>query len=486
MLMSPRSLCLALLCSLPLLAPAQDQAAGDLAFVRAFGAKGDGLADDSAAIQKAVASGAGAIRFGKGTYRLTKTVLIDLDKVGFTSLIGDGVARIVMEGPGPAFKFLGTHAGSADPWQFKPNVWDRQRTPMVDGLEITGAHAEADGIEASGTMQITITRTIIRRVRHGIHLSVRNRNVLIADCHIYENRGIGIFYDHVNLHQSNVSGCHISYCHGGGIVSRGGNVRNLHIGTCDLESNMATNTPPTANVLLDSAGGSIGEVAITGCTLQHNNASPGSANIRILGEGTEPAFARLNAGSDKTREGNVTISGNVLSDVQVNVHLQKARGVTLTGNTFWSGYQHDLLIEDSSNIVVGPNNLDRNPRYLFGNSDRANGGVVFRNSADCTVDGLHINGAWRKPAAVLVEKCNRFHLVNGTVLDSDNVGLLLTDVTNSRISGWLIRDDRPEKKATHSLKATGGKGNWILQNLLANGQEITPGTARVEGNYDGK
>src|SRR5262245_52590167 len=49
--------------------------------VRAHGAKGDGEADDAAAVQKAIDSGAGAIRFGKGTYRLTRTVAIPLDKV---------------------------------------------------------------------------------------------------------------------------------------------------------------------------------------------------------------------------------------------------------------------------------------------------------------------------------------------------------------------------------------------------------------------
>ena len=46
--------------------------------VAAHGAKGDGTADDTAAVQKAVNAGAGVVRFGKGTYRLTKTVVIDL------------------------------------------------------------------------------------------------------------------------------------------------------------------------------------------------------------------------------------------------------------------------------------------------------------------------------------------------------------------------------------------------------------------------
>ena len=45
------------------------------------------------------------------------------------------VARIVMAGPGPAFHFVGTHEGTANPPTFKPNVWDRQRMPLVDGLQ---------------------------------------------------------------------------------------------------------------------------------------------------------------------------------------------------------------------------------------------------------------------------------------------------------------------------------------------------------------
>ena len=244
--------------------------------VKSFGAVGDGRADDTAAVQRAVDAG-GGVHFPQGVFRLTATVVIELDRTGFVSLTGDGTARVVMAGPGPAFKFVGTHAGSADPPQFKPNVWDRQRAPMVDGLEIVGAHAEADGIEATGTMQLTITRAVLRGLRHGIHLTVRNRNVLIADSHIYQCRGIGVFYDQVNLHQSNITGCHISYCDGGGVVSRGGNVRNVQIANCDLESNMGKDSPPTANVLLDSTGGSIGEVAITGCTIQHNSTGPDSA-----------------------------------------------------------------------------------------------------------------------------------------------------------------------------------------------------------------
>ena len=68
----------------------------------------------------------------------------------------------------------------------------------------------------------------------------------------------------------------------------------------------------------------------------------------------------------------------------MNVHLRDCRGVTLTGNTFWMGYKHNLLIEDCSNIVIGTNNFDRNPRYDYGDCLDARNSLVVRNSEDCT------------------------------------------------------------------------------------------------------
>jgi hypothetical protein len=446
--------------------------------VTVLGAKGDGRTDDTDAIQRAV-DGGGSIRFPTGTFRLTRTVKVDLDKTGFVALIGDGTSRIVMAGAGPAFQFLGTHDNSADPATFKPNVWDRQRTPRVDSLEIVGAHPEADAIAASGTMQLTVTHVLVREARHAIRLHQRNRNVMISDCHFYHNRGIGIFMDGVNLHQINITGSHISYNAGGGVVARGGNVRNIHIGNCDIESNMARDTPATANVLIDSTGGSVGEVAITGCTIQHNPNGPNSANIRIIGAGVNPATA--SAPATKTNEGHVTITGNVLSDVQVNVHLQHVRGVTLTGNTFWMGFAHDLLVEDSSNVVVGPNNLDRNPRYEYTRTS-SRGGVAFLGSRDCTITGLHVNGVRHHSAAVLVDGCSRFNISDSTVLDSDGIALSLNNTSLTRVSGCMLRDDRAEVNAAPGLKVTGGRGNAITANVLDRAPMITPESGTMRDN----
>jgi len=426
---------------------------------RSFGAVGDGKADDTAAIQKAVDSDAGTVRFERGVYRVAKTIMVNLAEHGHVALTGDGTARIVMAGAGPAFHFVGTHGGTADPVSVKPEIFERQTMPIVDGLEIAGAHDEADGIEATGTIQLTITRVNIRDCRHAIHLTQRNRNIIISNSHLYKNRGIGIFYDAVNLHQSNITGCHISYNAGGGIVSRGGEVRNVQIAGCDIEANMSPDAPPAANVTLDSRGGSIAEVAITGCTLQHTGKAPGSANIHIIGPGDDKRVTS-ESGEGHTREGNVTISANVLSDVRVNIHIEHARGVAILGNTFWEGFDHDLLVEHSSEIAIGVNTLDRNPRYALWQKEAPKQGVEFRDCADCTLSGLHVNGVRGHPAALQLKGCRRFLITGCSILDSDGVGILFENVRASRVAACLIADDRRTGNVMTVLDK-GGEGNVV-------------------------
>jgi len=436
--------------------------------------KPNGKADNSAALQQLVDNKTGSIRLSKGVYRITTPIVINLDTVGYTSITSDGTATIVMDGPGPALRFVGTHGGTADPASVKDNVWQNQRAPMLTGIEIIGRHAEADGVEADGTMQLTISKVVLRKLRHGIHLVNRNRNVIVDDCHIYENSGVGIYYDNVNLHQSNIIGSHISYNDGGGVVVKGGDVRNIHIGTCDIEGNMSQDGSPTANVLLDSTGGSIGEVAITGCTIQHTHNAKDSANIRVNGESTARPFTK------ETRHGHITIANNVLSDVRVNIDLLNTRGVTITGNTIWKGYDHDIRMLNCSNVILGSNMFDRNPRYGYGDGKDAKQGLLLTQCNDCTLTGNHIVSAGDTAAAVQLTKCRRINVTGGSVLDAKNVAILLTDVTRSRISNCII--DNSNSPGAASIRIEGGKGNMVVNNQMSTELETSDLTADIDGN----
>jgi len=456
------STALAVLLGMGLLAvapPSQPDASAEQT-VRDFGAAGDGKADDTSAIQKAVDAGIGLVRFPPGKYRLTRTIEIDLDTVGYTAIAGDSAAQLIMAGPGPALRFVGTHAGTAAPRTFKKNVWERQRTPAIDGLEIVGAHAEACGVEASGTMQLTITRLAVREALDAVRLVKRNRNVVLSECHFYHNRGIGVLLDHVNLHQINLTNCHVSYNAGGGVVVRGSELRNLHIGTCDIEANMGdADSAPTANVWLDSGGGSIAEVAITGCTLQHSHLAPKSANIRIDGQSLPLKY------TDERRYGHITIADNVLSEAQVNIELRNVRAATISGNTMWQGYSRNIDIAGSKNIVLTGNLFDRNPRYHGGDAATARLGIEIVDSSDCTLTGNHVYDVGDIEAAIVLRRCRRMNIDGCTILDYGRCGLLLDDVRDSRVSDCMIRDDRPEGQH-EAIRTTGGGDNQIVDNVL--------------------
>ncbi len=438
-----------------------------------FGAIGDGTADDTEAIQRAVDSRIGNIYFPRRTYRITKSVLIELDRIGPISIRGDGTAKIIMTGGGPVFKIIGTHEGTADPTSFKNNVWERQRMPLLDGLEIVGEHPEAVGIEITKTMQATFTRLLIRHTLYAIHLTERNRNVTISECHLYQNRGIGVFLDHVNLHQINITNCHISYNGMGGIVARPGNIRNLQISGCDIEGNMDVKGPPTANLLIDiSDGNSFGEGAIIGCTLQHTHLAPNSANIRFIGP----------PGENEQKMKNFTIADNVLSDVAVNIDLLRARGITITGNTIWKGYSRDILVKDCSDIIIANNVFDRNPTYKTYDSVR---GLLFRNCTDCILSGLLIKNPIDKRGGIILDHCKRFNITNCSVFNYDSCGIFLDDAEFVRVSGCMVLDYRTDAKGSTALKLTKGKNNMIVGNLFVGKVEIAPGSAYIENNYSG-
>lgn len=414
----------------------------------------EGVADNYHQFAKMISSHKQSLHLKKGVYRISRTVEINLDETGPISISGDGSATIVMDGPGPAFRFIGTHEGTAAPNTVKENVWENQRSPMIDGLEIIGNHPEASGVEATGTMQLTATRLVLRKLHHGIHLVKRNRNVLISDCHIYENSGVGIFYDNVNLHQSNIVGCHISYNKLGGIVNKGGDVRNIHIGTCDIEGNMGgPDSKPSANIELDCRGGSVAEVAIVGCTIQHDHQSPNSANIRFHGESTPRPF------TTETRHGHITIADNVLSDVFVNVEITNARSVAITGNTMWKGFDHNLKIVGSESVVVSGNMLDRNPRYHYGDGADSRNAVLIKNGKGVTFSGNHITDVTSEAGAVVVDQCERVNINGNTILDCSPVGILLLETSFSKISGCLILGDDLKQE----VKIDGGKSNSYVK-----------------------
>ncbi|HLJ09908.1 MAG TPA: right-handed parallel beta-helix repeat-containing protein, partial [Planctomycetaceae bacterium] len=446
--------------------------------VRQFGTAGDGRHDDTEAIEHAVREGDGLLEFPRGTYRITRPIILRLQESGPAAVRGSGgTAKLVMAGAGPALFFEATHSTTADPSGFRAEEWRRERMPTVGDIEIEGAHAEADGIRIEGVMQPTLTGVLIRHVRTGIVIHKRARNVLVSHCHIYNNTGIGIHLDRVDLHQTIITGSHISYCRLGGIRIESSEIRNLQITGNDIEYNNnrshevpGADAEPTAEIYIDCRTGSVREGTISGNTLQATY-SPGGANIRFLGAGAE----------QNHKTGLWTISGNLIGSQENNIHLSSARGVTICGNVIYSGHNRNLLIENSRNIVVGANVFDHNPDY---DTKELCTGIRLVDSADCSLQGLLIQdcqagkhtvidaGPQSRQGLIEIIRCRRVNISGVQILEPAPYGIFLDECRDTLVTGSTILDSRSPMLMQAAVRWQGpGTGNLIADCRLGRGAE---------------
>lgn len=464
--------------------------------VRDFGAVGDGVTDDTDAIQHAIDDGSGHLEFPRGEYRISRTLLIDLEKRSRSSISGAGsTAKLVMHGPGPAIFLKATHAKTADPGGFRPEEWQHERMPTIDGIEIEGRHPEADGIQIVGVMQPTLTRVLIRQVRTAVYVTDRARNILINGCHFYHNTGVGVHLDKVNLHQTIIADSHISYCRRGGIRIEDSEIRNLQITGNDIEYNNYRNfqkefpgpeaeAEPTAEIYIDVVNGTIREGTISSNTIQAKYSSNGS-NIRFIG----------NSEAGDHRAGMWTINGNLIGSQKNNVHLTGVQGVVISGNYIYSGHHRNLLVEKSRNIVVGANTFGHNPDYK--DKELATG-IRFEDSDNCVLNGVQIQDAQagkhtvnnavpiEREALVELVRCRRVNVTACQILDGAPVGLLLDNCEDTLVSGSSIIDQREASLMKIGVESRGsGKGNMLVQTRISRAVDSAisgQGIAKMDGN----
>ena len=447
--------------------------------VRDFGAMGDGAMDDLPAFEHCLRDGDGTLELPPGDYRFSKPLVVRLKETGRFSLRGTGgAARILMAGAGPALSLLGTHTTTADPAGFRPEEWTRERMPTVGDVEIVGEHPEADGVRIEGVMQPTLAGVLLRKLRTAVHVTGRARNVLISHCHIYNNTGVGVHLDKVNLHQAIISGSHISYCRLGGIRLEQSEIRNVQITGNDIEYNNnrshkveGADAVPTAEIYIDTGDGSIREGTIASNTIQATY-SPGGANIRFIGQSPKANH----------RGGMWAITGNLIGSQDYNVWLTSVRGVTLSGNMIYSGHQRNLLIEHCRNIVVGANVFDHNPDY---DPNELATGIRVVDSVDVLLQGLLIQDAqagkhtWKDAGGTLnrealleIVRSRRVNLSGVQVIDGAPLGILLDECSDTVLTGCTVLEGRPaaEARMEQAIRWTGaGAGNLVSACRLGRG-----------------
>ena len=425
-----------------------------MANVKMFGAEGDGLKDDTRALQHAADEGIGSLDLGSGVYRISEPIRVDLAKTGFKGFSGDqGTAKVVMAGPGPAFLVTGDHEGTASPKSFKPSTWEKTRFPVFTGFEILGEHSEADGIELFRTMQATLSNVLIRKCRVGIRLKTRNRNFLLADSHIYECSDTGLLFDECNLHQANIIGNHISYCARAGIRQFKGQPHNIQITGNDIEYNSGSDET-SGEILLEAGDGEFTrEFTISSNTIQATPDAQG-ANIRIVGnrEG-DPICARL-----------ISITGNIIGNRTRNIDLENCSFVTITGNVIYDGTELNARFKNCEHIVLGSNTIgSREVDYSGTKTD----GVLMEDCRAGNLTGNLFNDCWlggkESGGAATLRNCRDISVSNNQFQDPLYRGVSVEGCEGCRVESNSIVDRRVEKKMVEKIFFDGKGENKIVE-----------------------
>ena len=149
--------------------------------------------------------------------------------------------------------------------------------------------------------------------------------------------------------------------------------------------------------------------------------------------------------------------------------------MTITGNTFWMGYEHNLTRCELGAHRRRAERLSTQSEYDYGDATTTKNAIFFRDCNDCTLTGLHVHGVRGVPAAVAIEKCRRFNVTTARFSIAKGLRFLLKDVTNSRVSDCLIRYDLLGAKGVKSIVVEGGSGNLFANNVFANGSDDPEG-----------
>jgi len=474
-----------------------------MANVYGFGAAGDGTTDDTDALQHALDDGDGILRLNKGTYRITRPLVIDLTKRGYGAVRGEaGTSRIVMAGAGPALRVVGDHQGSAKPSSYKEQTWTHERFPTISGLEILGEHPQAVGIELRKTTKCVISQVLVRRCKYGVHLVERNRDFVLADSHLYDNHEIGLYFDRCNLHQAIVHGCHISWNKFAGIKSVGGDLHNFQIVGNDIEYNNMNATvrslpkaeqpdltehPGGSEIWFDARDGIASEITISGNTIQATGQT-GGVNIRIIGaevERPQPADTPKTTKADTAHL--IAITGNVLGSQWRAVEMRNASRITITGNTIYDSADLSVFAVKSSGIVIGANTVT----WRGLDADVVQDGFRFEDCDNVLVSGLATQrlcaGSPERGAAIAFVRCRDCGVSDCQILDPLHRGIELEDCLRCRVANNTIVDRRAKPSMRQAVRVLGAsRFNLITGNIVGGATEApldTPqGTAEARDN----
>ena len=344
----------------------------DRVSVKDFGAVGDGVTDDTVAIQAAITH-VGSVLFGgvihlpSGIYRTTATIYINYDNI---TLLGDGSGGSgygvgVNENAGTLIT-PETYTSDAFSINCDYGAEIHNLTIRIAGQTAGAAISIAGASGATPNGWSRFTNLCLQNVCNGIYMT-NAAFVQISDCYFLDHKANAITIANAlypDQGDSYITGCSFISSQANAVhvyqTSSGGlRIINSKLLTCKI-----------AVWLYLSAGVNTSDLQITGCSIEmykqfgvYFSGSPSGSsfrNILITGcqflSGVVAVFSCIYLSPSVTRANDVTISGNVFScgTAGYGVYAANVKGIAITGNSFFAcswGVYIGLLSEVVS--VVG-------------------------------------------------------------------------------------------------------------------------------------
>lgn len=388
----------------------------NIIYVDSYGAVGDGITDDTQAIQKAFnVSNGGLIYFSPNKkYNVSGSINMRVEKV--RGIVGNN-ARIHLTADVVAINVIGTHDGSANPNMTTKFVMENEMTPFIDNLRFYSDTLIGTAISVKNTFGLHIKDCNIVNMKNGIEYSEINRNGIIESVQIWHMSGYGIGFMEADFHQMNINSCHISYCVYA-IRSINSDLFNLQITGNDIECNK-TNKINVENLILIT-GGRLEGLNVVGNNLEDHWASNDYLIKIITTLNTQLHFVGNEIGNSSSgtfwiNGGNgVNISSNTDTTSRGNFigfHLtQDLTNVIIDGNVFTPKVAEEgKLVTDEASFLKVNGKSDGVNTYYVGNMIVSNnsgnilGGYFTRiyntriaqlNIVDNVVDVTSFAGFW--------------------------------------------------------------------------------------------
>lgn len=338
--------------------------AKEIVSVKDFGAKGDGVTDDTSAIQAAIDTGASSVFIPAGTYNHTGLTLVE-DQIifgeGAGSVLHNTSTGVSLAGVGSTsnywngtvlrdFKVTGTASASHG-----IRMVDATRNNMIERVYVSG-HG-GDGIKLEGCVSLTVD-----------------------NCDVRDNSGIGILLteasDAIYCSANTISNNHVTGNDGGGIkllaLTSGSGIFANQILNNTVESNNVAATSGSG-IILDGAWktnlmGNVMESAFDSCILLTNTSGFASNVTNIIGNSFVASGGPTQVYDiDIVSANDTIINYNAFPSSGTTASVRETAGARLmyianknltrtgTGITNIQNIDHDKLIGDgrATNIITG-------------------------------------------------------------------------------------------------------------------------------------